>query len=178
MPGGNLAANNSQRLAHDVLDLHGDALAHAAAAERENSIDQRPAALAGDHDAFQIAAQPASRGHVAQRHLPVAQDRAEQIVEVVRDAAGERAHRFETLSLAQLVLHPPQFFLGDMAIGHIEHESDHARRLALRIEEHPPLRLQPSDRAGRCARTRYSASTSPDSCAALIAARTFGQSSG
>ena len=45
-------------------------------------------------------AQAAPLGRVAQRHLAVAEDRAEDVVEVVRDAAGERAHRLEALRVA------------------------------------------------------------------------------
>ena len=43
----------------------------------------------------------------AQHPLAVAQDRAEDVVEVVRDAAGERAHRLEALRLAQPRFQPP-----------------------------------------------------------------------
>ena len=43
---------------------------------------------------------------VALRHLAVAEDRAEDVVEVVRDAAGQRAHRLQLLRLAQLRFEP------------------------------------------------------------------------
>ena len=44
-------------------------------------------------------------GRVAQRHLAVAEDRAEDVVEVVSDSARKRSHRLEALRLAQLALH-------------------------------------------------------------------------
>src|SRR5499427_10804743 len=98
--------------------MHGDALAEPAAAERENPIDQRTTALACGHDAIEVASQPAAPGCVAQRHLAIAEDRAENVVEVVRDPAGERAHRLQSLRQAQLLLEPPA--LGDV----VEKDSD------------------------------------------------------
>src|ERR1700730_6437596 len=138
IPGGDLAANNPS-----VSCVPRDPLADSAAAEGEDSIHERATALACDHDAVQVATQSASCGRVTQRHLTIAQDGSEEIVEVVRDAAGERPHRFETLSLAQLVFHPLQLLFGEMAIGHIEHEPEQARGFAFRLEEHPCLRLRP-----------------------------------
>src|SRR5437870_11503760 len=74
-------------LPRDLLDMHGDPLADSAAAERENSIHQCPSALAGDHDVFHVAPQSAARGYVAERHLPIAKNRATQVVDGMRDSA-------------------------------------------------------------------------------------------
>src|SRR5262245_66429361 len=93
-----------ERFAHDPLDMHRDPLAHSAAAEREDAFDQRAATLAGDHHAFDIAAQATAGADVAKRHLSITEYRAQQVVEVVSDAAGKRTQRFQTLSLAQLPL--------------------------------------------------------------------------
>ena len=129
------------------MDGHGDALAQTAATERENPVHQCAAALACDHDALDVASQAAARRRVAQRHLAVAEDGAKQVVEVMGDAARERTHRLEALRLAELPLHPAKLVLSVMAIGHIEHESHNARRIALLIGEHASLGLQPVDRA-------------------------------
>ncbi len=93
-----------ERFPHDLLDMHRNPLADSAAAEREDAFDQRVAALAGDHDAFDVAAQPTAGAHVTKRHLAITQYRAKEIVEVVRDAARKRTERFKTLGLAQLAL--------------------------------------------------------------------------
>ena len=136
-----------ERFPHHFLDMHRDLLADSAAAEREDAFDQRVAALAGDHDVFDIAAQPTAGADVAQRHLAITQYRAKEIVEVVCDAARKRTERFQTLRLTQLPLNPLQLLLRKMAIGDIEHESDNAGGFALRIEEHAAFRLEPPDRA-------------------------------
>ncbi len=91
-----------KRFPHDFLDVHRNPLADSAAAEREDAFDQRVAALAGDHDVLDIAAQPTAGADVPKRHLAITQYRAKEIVEVVRDAAGKRTERFQALSLAQL----------------------------------------------------------------------------
>src|SRR5262245_1585181 len=131
----------------DRLDMHRDPLADSAAAEREDAFDQRAATLAGDHHAFDIATQATAGADVAKRQLSITEYRAQQIIEVMSDAAGKRTEPFQTLSPAQLSLNMLQFLRGTMAIGHVEHESDDARGLALRIEEHAAFRLEPPDRA-------------------------------
>jgi hypothetical protein len=122
-------------------------LADAALAEGEHALDERPPALAGGEDVVQVAAQPRAGRRVAQRHLAVAEDRAEDIVEVVRDAAGERAHGLEVLGAAQAALQGPQLFLGLLALRHVLHEPHHAGRAAGIVEEHAAPRLQPADGA-------------------------------
>src|SRR5262249_15843784 len=84
---------------------------------------------------------------LAQRHLSVTQYRAQEIVEVVRDAARERTECFETLSLTQLPLDSLQLLLGNVAIRDIEHEADHSRGFTFCIEEHSPFCLKPAYRA-------------------------------
>src|SRR5215831_6199009 len=142
-----LGSEQSERFSHDLLDMHGDALADSAAAEREDAFDQRIGALAGDDDVFDIVAQPTAGADFAKRHLSVTQYRAEEIVEVVRDAARERAECFETLSLTQLTLDSLQFLLGNVAIRDIEHETDHSRGVTFGVEEHSPFCLKPAYRA-------------------------------
>src|SRR5215510_6726406 len=103
---GQLRLQQIERLAHHLFHGHGDALAHPAAAEREYAIDQQATALTRGHNAVEVAAQAAALGRIAQRHLAVAEDRPQDVVEVVRDAAGERAHRLQPLRLTQLPLEP------------------------------------------------------------------------
>ena len=51
--------------------MHGNALADSAPAERENAFDQRIAALAGDHDLFDIVTKAALREMIVPALLPV-----------------------------------------------------------------------------------------------------------
>ena len=107
-----------ERFAHHFLYVNGHTLAGSAAAEGEDAADKRPAALARGHDAVQVAPQTRARLRGAHRHLAVAQDGAEDIVEVVRDAAGKRANRLETLRAAQFLL--CSFTLSD--VNHSTHK--------------------------------------------------------
>jgi len=66
----------SKRFSHDSFHMHGNTLTNSAAAKRENALDQRATALAGDHDAFDIAAQPSASAGVTKRHFSIAQYRA------------------------------------------------------------------------------------------------------
>src|SRR5438046_1982421 len=50
-----------------------------------------------------------------EQHLGVAENRAEDVVEVVRDASGERAQRFQALRLAQALLESSPFPLAALA---------------------------------------------------------------
>ena len=122
------------------------AFADAAAAESEDAVDERAAALSGGHDAVQVAVQPRAAPRVAHRHLAVAEDRSEDVVEVVRDAAGKRAHRLQALRATQLLLHLVQLFLGLLPLRDVLHEADHAGGLAGRVEQHAAFGLQPVHR--------------------------------
>src|SRR5439155_23191827 len=50
---------------------------------------------------------------------------------------------------AQLPLESPQFLLGLVSLGDVEHETHHAHGTTLSVERHPPLHLQPTRRRGR-----------------------------
>ena len=85
-------------------------------------------------------------------------DDGEQVVEVVRDAAGELAHRLHLLRLPQgrlsllplgngiddaglqLLVQPAQGRLGLLAVGDVEHELDHLVANPARREQPPPAR--------------------------------------
>ena len=82
------------------------AVAEAAAAEAENAIDQHLGALGRVHDIVQVAAQRAVWRRLLLREFAVAQDRAEYVVEIVGDAAGQGTDRLHLLRLPQLRLEP------------------------------------------------------------------------
>ena len=66
------------------------------------------------------------------RHLAVAEDGGQDVVEVVRDAAGQRADGLELLRLAQLRFEPLALGLGVLALRDVFHRAGHAVRPALR----------------------------------------------
>ena len=71
------------------------------------------------------------------RELAVAQDRAQDVVEVVRDAAREVADSLHLLGLAQLHLEAQLLLLGAHLVGNVLHEADHAPRLVSRLRASP-----------------------------------------
>ena len=74
---------------------------------------------------------------LARRHLDVAEDRRQQIVEIVRDAAGEPADAFHLLRLQELRFEALPF-------GDVLHDAEHARGLAALVAEDLRLRRDPS----------------------------------
>ena len=98
---GSEARSSSTASATPARTRTGRRSALAAAAEGEDLVDDALRALARRHDLPHV---PPARGlprGSPQRHLGVAEDRAEDVVELVRDAAGERADRLQPLRLAQ-----------------------------------------------------------------------------
>ena len=84
--------------AHRTVPLLG------AAAEGEDPIDDVPRTLARLPHLLHMPPFPAVATQPAERHLGVAEDRPEDVVEVMRDAAGQRAERLDALGMPQ-----PQF---------------------------------------------------------------------
>ena len=77
------------------------------------------------------------------RQLAVPQDRAEYVIEVVGDAARQRADGFHFLRLPQLRL---QLLLVDLRLllrGHIDRRADEPDRLARRVAQTTAARMQP-----------------------------------
>ena len=84
---------------HHRLHVDRYALAGAAPREGEDALHQRFGTLARRRGRRRGGGAAACLGRFALRHVAVAEDRGEDVVEVVRDAAGERADRFELLRL-------------------------------------------------------------------------------
>jgi hypothetical protein len=86
------------------------------------------------------------------RQLAVAEDRRQDVVEVVGDAAGEGADRLELLRLAQLQLEAVALGLGVLARADVLHRAGHAVGLAVRVAQATPRwryqAIRPSGGAG------------------------------
>ena len=70
------------------------------AREREQASRQVGSALGGGRDAFGDAVQFLVRRQLLGEVLGIAEDDGQQIVEIMRDAAGELTHRLHFLGLA------------------------------------------------------------------------------
>src|ERR1700676_5809683 len=84
--------------------MHRHALAEPAAAECEDPLDQCLGAASRMNHLIEVTPRHAPLYQVFLRELAVAEDRAQDVVEVVRDAACERAHCFHLLRLTELSL--------------------------------------------------------------------------
>src|SRR5712664_1938797 len=93
--------------------------------------------------------QPGAFLRSAYGDLAVTEDGVQDIVEIVRDAASQRAHRFEPLGAPQLLLQLAQFPLGLPSLGDVEHEADRTHGFAVVAEERTPLLVQPAHLAVR-----------------------------
>jgi hypothetical protein len=128
-------ADGVERLVDDRLHVHRHALCHAAAAEREDALDERLGAHAGGQRGIDVATQCRPFGGVLLRQLAVAENRRQDVVEVVRDAAGERADRLELLRLAQLQLEAVALGLGALASADVLHRARHSIGLAAGVAQ-------------------------------------------
>ena len=90
------------QLAHDRVDVHNLRLQHLPPAERQQLARQRRRPFARVPDLFEIGPQRVVERNVVEHQVAVTEDRSEQIVEIVGDAAGELANRLHLLRLPQL----------------------------------------------------------------------------
>ncbi len=95
------------------------------------------------HDVVEVATHDAALGRRLLRELAVAEDGAEDVVEVVRNAAGERPHRFHLLRLAQLDFEPLLLRLRILARGDVDRRPDETLHLAGGIARAASAHLQP-----------------------------------
>ena len=110
--------------------------------EGEQALDQRLGTIgrlhrAVDQPVFAIAADAAPLEHVER-----ADDRGQQIVEIMRDAAGELAHRLQLLRLAQRLL-------GEPAAGGLDRLGDDRDDRPAAVGDRPHREIIPAPAGGR-----------------------------
>src|SRR5205807_1408420 len=114
-----------------------------ASAKRKDAFDQRLSASAGLHHVVDVAPLRATVRRSFLRHLAIAQNRPEDVVEVVRDSASQRAHRFELLRLAKLLLEASLFFFGNFARRDVDRRAEKAIGASGAIAQTSAADLQP-----------------------------------
>ena len=85
--------------ATSLHDVDGDRLQRLAAGEGEQALDQHLGALGRLDRAVDQALLAIAADAPPLEQIETADDRSEQIVEIVRDAAGQLAHRLHLLAL-------------------------------------------------------------------------------
>ena len=88
---------------HQLVQIENPGLEHLAAAEGQELLGERRGALPGLHDLFHRMAVAISGGEAVQDELAVAGDDGQQVIEIVRHAAGQHPHGFHLLRLAELL---------------------------------------------------------------------------
>ena len=93
--------------ADDLVQIDDPRLHHLLPAEGEELAGQGGRAVRGFLDELDVAPERALGRELQEQELAPAGDHGQEIVEVVRDAAGEPPHRFHLLGLAELSLQLP-----------------------------------------------------------------------
>jgi hypothetical protein len=103
---------------HELAHVDRTGLEILLARKRQHALRQRGAAASTLHGAIEQAPHPSVRGNALAEQFQVSHYRHEQVVEIVRDAAGELADAFHLLGLQQLLLRMlPRRDLGDQFLG-------------------------------------------------------------
>ena len=126
--GGQGAAEELDRFLQDGREQDGPAFGLDLAAEGQELLDEVLGARAGADDVLEEAVDGVGGIELGHGEVREAQDRGEQVVEVVGDAGGERADRFHLLGLADLALE-----LG--ALGDVARDADDADDGAGRVAQ-------------------------------------------
>ena len=129
---------------HHLAEIEHGRLEHLLAAEREQLVRQVRRAVRRLDDLVQIVRRSAVLIGAHQRELRVAGDDGDEIVEVVRDAAGERADGLELLRLAELRLALAQRLLDARALADLVGEHD-VRRASSAVRSSSSRRLPASE---------------------------------
>ena len=82
-----------------------------------------------------------------EREIGVAEDAGEQVVEVVRHAAGEHAQALQLLHLHHPRFEPVAFVFGALAAGHVAGDFDDRGEAILRVGDAANARVDPDARA-------------------------------
>ena len=128
-----------------MCDVDRCALAALAAAVAEDLLDERATTGRGDEHVLRIALERRAIGRFLEEHFAVGEDAGQDIVEVVRDAAGEPPDRFHLLRLAQPLLEPLALGLRELALGDIAEIHHHGLHAGF-MEQVPRRRLDPPPR--------------------------------
>jgi hypothetical protein len=99
---GQRSAQQRQRFLDDQVKLQHIAFAARLPAESQNLLDKFLRAQRALHDVLNVAAHGAGRRHVADREFGVADDRRQNVIKVVRDSPGKRAHGLHALAVLKL----------------------------------------------------------------------------
>ena len=102
-------AQHTVDVEHEAVEIDDARLDDLAPGKRQQLAGEVGGPLRGARDLGDVAARRVGGRHVVLRHLGVPENRGQQVVEVMCDAAGQPADAFHALGQQQLMLEPPQF---------------------------------------------------------------------
>jgi len=123
---GKRGAQQLDGLARNDVDIDGGPLAARLAAENENLLHQVFGAVRGLKRLDQVAPRPGLGGQIADGEVGQPDDARENVVEIVRNAAGKHAQAFEPLRMLHLAFKTAALLLLADARGHVLHRADDA----------------------------------------------------
>ena len=135
------APRHRGQIRDERVDVEDGELARPLAAEGEELTRQRRGAIDGHQDLGQILLRHLVR-QLGLEEARVAGDDGQQVVEIVRDAAGHPADDFHLLRLAQLRFEQP-------ALGHVDERAHQPLGLPLGVAGDAPSRIDVAHRAAR-----------------------------
>ncbi len=121
-----------------------------AAREGEQALGERGRALGAERGMLERAREAVGIGVAAAgalRGLEVAQDHRQQVVEIVRHAAGELADAFHFLRLGELLLGAHQLLLRGAALGDVARDLGKAQQVAVAVVDAIYHHARPEARA-------------------------------
>ena len=139
--GADRAGHQIRHAAHQAGDVHRRGLQGLTPRERQQPVDEGAGALGRFQGAVDQALFALAPDAAPGQHVEGAQDGREQIVEVVRHAAGELAHALQLLGLEQGLLRLGQDPLVREPLGDVGDELKRADALARVVSERAELDL-------------------------------------
>ena len=174
--GGNHRAEQVDGFEHHRPELDGLLLVRLRTAEGEDALDQVGGAMHRAPHLAQVLLSRMRLSHVHRDEREVAANRGQQVVEVVGDAAGERAHRLHLLRLPQLRFEPLPHVLRPPPLR--DAGADVAGEPAVRVEAGHGVRGHPAELAVGALQTVVHLERRARSKAASCLASTTRRSSG
>jgi hypothetical protein len=131
------AVQHARQAVHHLVEAQRRGLHHLAAPEREQLPRQRGGPLGRALDLGHVLLHPRVGGAVLDE-AGVAQDRRQQVVEVMGDAARQLADALQALGVMQFVLEPVPLPFGPDPLRDVLGHSGHPGRAAVVVGQHVP----------------------------------------
>ena len=146
-PGRQAGPEENEGCVDDEVQALGEAFARVAAAESQSLADEFAGAVRGGGDAVEPRVDGMAGRELEAGEVDGAEGAVEDVVEIVGDAAGERAERLHRAALAELGLDLFPLFLGALEVGNVGEGADVTGEFAVGVTMGAGLADEPADGA-------------------------------